>query len=133
MIDVSDLFYRRQLWLILFGIINVYGLLWDGDFIFDYGCYGLALFVFRNVSPQKLLLFATLSGILMITRENWKFSNEKAMILKGESIAMLDTTQMKLNPVQEDVLAEMEKMRSTSSPDNKLKEARYSIRMMTGT
>ena len=46
----ADLYFRRTLWLIVFGLINGYLLLWDGDILFYYGVVGLLLFVFRNLS-----------------------------------------------------------------------------------
>ncbi|MET0535866.1 MAG: DUF418 domain-containing protein [Steroidobacter sp.] len=54
----ADLYFRRTLWLIAFGLINGYVLLWSGDVLFYYGIAGLALFVFRNLSPRKLLACA---------------------------------------------------------------------------
>ena len=55
-ISPADYFFRRQLWLIFFGLINIYILLWHGDILFDYGCYGLLMFVFRLWKPKKLLV-----------------------------------------------------------------------------
>ena len=55
----ADLYFRRTLWLIVFGLINGYLLLWSGDVLFYYGIAGLLLFVFRNVAPRRLLLLAT--------------------------------------------------------------------------
>lgn len=53
-----DLYFRRTLWLIVFGLINGYVLLWSGDVLFYYGIAGLVLFVFRNLSPRRLLILA---------------------------------------------------------------------------
>lgn len=55
----ADLYFRRTLWLIVFGLVNGYLLLWSGDVLFYYGIAGLLLFVFRNVAPRRLLLLAT--------------------------------------------------------------------------
>jgi uncharacterized protein len=53
-----DLYFRRTIWLIAFGIVNGYALLWDGDILFWYGVTGLLLFVFRNLSPRRLIAVA---------------------------------------------------------------------------
>lgn len=45
----ADLYFRRTLWLIAFGLLNGYVLLWSGDVLFYYGIAGLGLFVFRNL------------------------------------------------------------------------------------
>jgi len=36
-IGVADIYYRRNIWLIVFGMINSYLLLWDGDILYYYG------------------------------------------------------------------------------------------------
>ena len=59
----ADLYFRRTLWLIVFGLINGYVLLWSGDVLFYYGIAGLVLFVFRDLSPRRLL---TLAAVLML-------------------------------------------------------------------
>ena len=54
LVSPADYFFRRQLWLIFFGLVNIYILLWSGDILFDYGCYGLIMFVFRFWDPKKI-------------------------------------------------------------------------------
>jgi len=56
----ADLYFRRTLWLIVFGLVNGYVLLWSGDVLFYYGIAGLALYVFRNLSPRRLLILAVI-------------------------------------------------------------------------
>ena len=63
--DVRGLYYRRTGLLILFGLFNAYALLWVGDILFIYGVTGLLLFLFRNLSAGKLLLWAI--GVLLFT------------------------------------------------------------------
>ena len=60
----ADLYFRRTMWLIVFGLVNGYLLLWDGDILFYYGVVGLLLFVFRNVAPRKLIVAAAVIMIL---------------------------------------------------------------------
>lgn len=57
----ADLYYRRTLWLIVFGLINGYVLLWEGDILFHYGVTGLFLFVFRKMSARTLVLIAAIA------------------------------------------------------------------------
>lgn len=132
-ISVADLFLRRQMWLIVFGLINVYILLWDGDIIFDYGCYGLLLYVFRNLSPKKLMIASAICALFMIARENRDFFIDKSMIRTGEVIAKIDTTVQKLTIKQKEQLAVMEELKSSSSRESRLKDVEKSNRMMTGT
>jgi uncharacterized protein len=61
----ADLYFRRTLWLIVFGLFNGYVLLWSGDVLFYYGIAGLVLFVFRNLPPRRLLMIA---AVLMVVQ-----------------------------------------------------------------
>lgn len=60
--SIADIHLRRNLWLILFGIIHAYLLLWPGDILYVYGVAGLPLFVFRHVRPRNLII---LGGVLL--------------------------------------------------------------------
>lgn len=62
-IEVADIYYRRTLWLFLFGIIHGYLLLWPGEILFAYGLFGLFLFPFRKTSAKRLIIYA---GILIL-------------------------------------------------------------------
>ncbi|MXY91496.1 MAG: DUF418 domain-containing protein [Gammaproteobacteria bacterium] len=63
--EVRGLYYRRTGLLVLFGLFNAYALLWVGDILYIYGMTGLLLFLFRNLSPNKLLFWAI--GVLLFT------------------------------------------------------------------
>lgn len=57
-VSVADAWYRRTIWLFLFGLVHAYVLLWPGEILYAYGLLGLFLFPFRNSSPRRLLLLA---------------------------------------------------------------------------
>lgn len=56
----ADLYFRRNLWLWVFGLINAWVLLWAGDILYFYGLAALFLYVFRHQSVRRLLLFGAL-------------------------------------------------------------------------
>jgi uncharacterized protein len=58
--EATKLYYRRTLWLLVFGLVNGYVLLWEGDILVFYGVIGLILLFCRNISARKLLLLAAL-------------------------------------------------------------------------
>lgn len=66
-VGVSDLYYRRNLWLLAFGLADVFVLLWPGDILHIYALAALFLFPFRRLSPRALLtiglLWATLFAV----------------------------------------------------------------------
>lgn len=68
------LYLRRTLWLIVFGLINGYLLLWDGDILFYYGVTGLLLALpFHRLSPTRLIALAALIMSLqtLVTIVEW--------------------------------------------------------------
>ncbi|MFN2440539.1 MAG: DUF418 domain-containing protein, partial [Chitinophagaceae bacterium] len=127
----ADVFFRRQLWLVAFGLINIYILLWSGDILFDYGCYGLAMFVFRNWSPKRLLIGAGVCMLLMIARENRNLYQDKKIIHRGEAIAALDTSVNKLSVLQKEDLGAMTDFKERASIEKKKERAAKAITKMT--
>jgi uncharacterized protein len=127
----ADYFFRRQLWLILFSLIDVYILLWNGDILLDYACFGMMLFVFRNLSPRALIIVAGVCILLMTARENRFLYQRKAMILEGEAVAAMDTTSVKLNALQKEALTKMQGFKGRSEPASRLKDAEESIAKVT--
>jgi len=63
----ADIYYRRTLWLILFGALHAY-VIWSGDILYGYGVAGLFLFPFRRQSPKFLLLAGLLVLAVMIPK-----------------------------------------------------------------
>ena len=59
-IEVADIYFRRNLWLLLFGIIHGWLLLWPGDILYNYAICGLFLFAFRNLKPRTLIILGVL-------------------------------------------------------------------------
>jgi uncharacterized protein len=57
-ISVTDLYFRRILWLFLFGVIHCYILLWHGEILYSYALIGLFAFSFRSWNPKRLVIGA---------------------------------------------------------------------------
>lgn len=57
---IADVYYRRCICLILFGIFDAFVLAWPGDILYWYGLMGLLLFPFRRVSARRLIVAAML-------------------------------------------------------------------------
>lgn len=96
-ISTADVYYRRTVWLFIFGLVNSWIFLWNGDILYAYGLFGFFLFPFRNLTVKNLLIIA---GILICIgiawdvsdyhkNKNLKIEAEQAMLVK-ESGATLD-------------------------------------------
>ena len=132
-VSAADYFFRRQLWLLVFGLINIYVLLWHGDILFDYGCYGLLMFVFRLWEPKKLMIAAAICFVLMLARENRDLYLDKKMIAKGEAVEKIDTTITKLTDEQQVQLGDMQEFRDKCKPESRVKRMNRANHLMTGS
>ena len=56
--------FRRNLWLVGFGIVHAYLLLWTGEILYAYGVTALFVFAFRRATPRTLITIA-LAGLLI--------------------------------------------------------------------
>lgn len=128
----ADYFFRRQLWLILFSVFDVFILLWQGDILLDYACFGMIMFVFRNLPPRKLLWGAGICFIFMVARENRNLYLDKSIISKGENIALLDTTTTRLNPLQKDAVNAMMDFKKSTTSEARLKRSEKNILKVSG-
>ena len=54
-VDSGDIFFRRNLWLIGFGLVNAWVLLFVGDILYYYGITALFLYAFRKLPGRTLL------------------------------------------------------------------------------
>src|SRR4051812_34152826 len=61
--DAADIYYRRNLWLIGFGMVNAFIFLWYGDILYAYGVTALFLYPFRNMAPKWLIAIG-IAGLL---------------------------------------------------------------------
>ena len=71
----APMFYRRNAWLLAFGLVDAYVLFWTGDILVTYALAGFVLFHFRNASPRKLLISALVVLVLHTGFfVGWKYS-----------------------------------------------------------
>lgn len=119
-LEPADYFFRRQLWLIAISTFDVYVLLWPGDILLDYACFGMLLFTFRKLSPRTLIIAATVCLVCMLMRENRDLYKDKAIIWRGKAVAAIDTTQTKLTKLQKKQLEDMNAFKKRSTMESKL-------------
>ena len=114
-LDVADIYYRRMLWLLVFGLINAYIFLWPGDILYYYALCGLFLFPFRKLSAQKLFICALILLIIGSYRETNALYDRKETISKGKTAEMLQKNREKLTGKQTGELKAWEEMKEKHS------------------
>ncbi|MBP6597566.1 MAG: DUF418 domain-containing protein [Arenimonas sp.] len=75
--ESADIYFRRNLWLVVFGVVHGFVLLWTGEILFYYGVTALFVYAFRNAQPRTLLAVA-LAGLLF--NAAWNLADARAGI-----------------------------------------------------
>jgi uncharacterized protein len=111
----ADIYYRRTLWLMLFGIIHAY-LLWLGDILYLYALCALALYPFRNVSGRKLVVTGAVIGVLGSAAYIGMGFYTRDMLREGRNAVALAANGQKLTVEQEDQRHSYEQWRKLNQP-----------------
>ncbi len=129
----AELFIRRQLWLLVFGLFNAFVLLWFWDILYHYAICGMILLTFRKLKPKHLFIAAVVCLLLGTARENRDLYENKSVIAKGERVAMIDTTKTKLNDKQKAQLGAMQEKKERSEPEAKKKRMEKELAKVRGS
>jgi uncharacterized protein len=118
--DTADIYVRRNLWLIGFGMINAFVLLWHGDILFSYGVVALFLYPFRKLAGKWLMVIgiaALLAGAF------WNFCESRQALnayAPYPAAAAARDAGAELTPDQEQAISNWEQVRGNfkSSPES---------------
>jgi uncharacterized protein len=118
--DTADIYVRRNLWLIGFGMINAFVLLWHGDILYTYGIIALFLFPFRKLAGKWLMVIG-LAGLL--AGAVWNFCESRAALAAYApypAAAAARDAGAELTPEQQQAISAWEQQRSNykSSPES---------------
>jgi uncharacterized protein len=109
--DAADIYYRRNLWLIGFGMVNAFLFLWYGDILFAYGVTALFLYPFRNMAPKWLVAIG-IAGFL--AGAAWNGYDTARLLAKHDSYveaAAARDAHRPLNEAQQGAIAAWEEAR----------------------
>jgi len=123
-------YYRRLLWLLMFGLVHAY-LLWVGDILFFYGICGMLLFPFRKLSARTLII----TGICLMlvappvsTAMGFMFGWMRGEV--REAHRRIEAEE-ELEPYHRDLMANWDEMRKGMDPPPK--EIRRQIKAHQGS
>lgn len=116
-INTADIYYRRILWLLAFGLINCWILLWDGDILYSYALFGLMLFPFRNTSIKKLLVFGLIILLLGMLWDISDHQNNLKLQKEGIEVQSLKDQNANLTKTQENSLKDWEKFKAKKTTE----------------
>lgn len=121
-LDRADIYFRRTLWLFLFGIAHSF-LLWHGEILYPYAVCGLFLYSFRHMRPRGLILLGTLSLLLLSGFSLVDASLKRDMITDGKAALAKETRGEALTEKERDAKVEWESFKKNRNPSpEKLEE-----------
>lgn len=86
----GDVFIKRQLWLIVFGIVNAVLFLYPMDFLFHLGVVGLLLFPLVRISKKALLVAALATTFIYCGKLFWDYADDKKTYQKYVAVTKLE-------------------------------------------
>ncbi|HEY6502338.1 MAG TPA: DUF418 domain-containing protein [Chitinophagaceae bacterium] len=89
-LSVADLYIRRMLWLLIFGIFSAIVLLWPGDFLFHFAVLGILLFPFWRMSQKGLLIAAIITTLIYCGKSYWNYADDKKTYRKYVAITEVE-------------------------------------------
>ena len=112
----TDLFFRRLMWMVLFGIIHCYLLLWDGEILYCYGIVGMFAFSFRHLAPRQLIV-GTIVFLSLATLWNVKdyFQNKNSYETAAAAIEKKSSGE-NLDKIETDAIAKWEDVVNERKP-----------------
>ena len=116
-VTVAEYYYRRLLWLVVFGLFNAYILLWDGDILFYYGLLGMLLYPFRKTRARWLLLIGIACiGIGVYRNVLWYNQTRETRATYLEAVKA-EKAKTKLTEKQEKAKTSWEDIEKRQTPD----------------
>ena len=83
-----DIYFRRLTWMLFFGLVHGYLILWTGEILYDYALMGFLVYSFRNMAPKKLLLVA---AFLISIGTFWNFIKHQNDVKMLEDVGIART------------------------------------------
>ncbi len=120
------LHFKRTFWLLAFGLLDGYVLLWTGDILVTYALAGFVLYFVRNVSGKKLLISA---GVLIVLLTLYNTAMYTGLSQMSAAASHAETLQVKGEVVPAD-LAELSEFWSEFSADFNPTEAQLAEELL---
>lgn len=116
-IKAADIYFRRITWLLVFGLVHAYLLLWVGEILYNYALMGFLVYSFRQMAPKKLI-FAGIFLFCMGTLWNYHdYKIEKDRSAKVEQAEVALASGQELSKELQEAKDSWEERKSETSPE----------------
>ncbi|MCH6198251.1 DUF418 domain-containing protein [Aquiflexum sp. LQ15W] len=98
-IRAADIYFRRLLWLLVFGLVHGYLLLWRGEILFEYALMGYFVYSFRRISPKYLVM---ISVFLFSIGTLWNYVDYRKDVAMMDQVALAETYKVEETPLSKE-------------------------------
>lgn len=120
-------YYRRVGWLIVFGLVDAFVLLWPADILVTYGLCGLVLYPFRRLRPALLVAIAV---AIMVLNAGLRVADlEESRALQATYTQVQGRDVATLSPDEAAAVAAWQRILARSRPDLASPTFRESLRV----
>lgn len=123
--DSADIFFRRNLWLIGFGLVNAWVLLWVGDILYYYGITALFLYAFRKLPGRTLLALGI--GALLLGAAWSAIDTQRLLTMNDKAEAARAVPAAARTPDQKEAISAWEEKSRAGPPPTAYRAMRATI------
>ncbi len=116
-VTVAELYYRRLLVLVMFGVINAYVLLWQGDILYAYGLAGMVLYPFRKTAAKWLFLLGILCIAIGIFKSQLRYNETREKRAAYHEAVKAEKAGIKLTAKQQQATTTWLEIETRQRPD----------------
>jgi uncharacterized protein len=131
--SAAEIYYRRLIWMLLFGLIDAYIILWPGDILYSYAICGLFLFPLRSIKPRYLLLIAGILLALFVAKNTYQRGEPLRNKIAAEAILKQKLPPGKQTLAQKEILDKWKGFQEKQKLENKKKQVTDEVRKTKGS
>ena len=125
------LFYKRMIWLTLFGLAHAHLLLWIGDILYFYGVIGMLAFLFRKMKPKYLAMGVPIVAIIGFVANTLFMQNIRDKYLDFKAAKAIEESGQALGEADLAAIEAWKEARNEFIPDRE--EVKTNTALMKGT
>ncbi|WP_194777556.1 DUF418 domain-containing protein [Pararhodonellum marinum] len=129
--SATGLFYKRMIWLTLFGLAHAHLLLWIGDILYFYGLIGMMAFLFRKMKPKYLAMGVPIVAIIGFVANTLFMQNIRGKYLDYKEAIALQEAGSELGEKERAALEAWEETRKEMIPNKE--EVKEHTALMKGS
>jgi uncharacterized protein len=109
-VAVADLYARRNLWLLGFGLVDIFVLLWAGDILHMYALAAMFLFPFRKLGPKLLLALGLGYAAFVLVSGSVQYAERASLVARVQAVEQKQAAKATLSAEEKKTLEKWKKV-----------------------